>query len=362
MSANEREKQRFNLAMVAIRLFHGEVGDDLVLKADQFKPLRDKLLRGAADFYGKLEELLKGQADRASRAAMGNAYFSLGDLTSKIGDKPAALAAHRNGLAVRRELAAALADDAEARSDVAKSLSSTAALLHQTGESAEALARFEGRVTCSEGIPHSGAGSDARRSLLVQANLGIGYVLAEIGKTDAAMAANQRSLELLTRLADENPANIEFRDLMAANHNNIGALLMSLSKTHEASRVVSTGACHQSETRQRKPRRHRVPRQPGDQPEQHRLPVFAERQTGRGAGIVPASTFDPAEAGRREPCRHRPAKPPGEYPQQHWNLAKRCGETGQSARVLAAGASDPAETRRRQPRRHRLPAVRGGQP
>ena len=42
--ANVREKQRFGLANEAIKLFHGEVGDDLVLKADQFKPLRDKLL------------------------------------------------------------------------------------------------------------------------------------------------------------------------------------------------------------------------------------------------------------------------------------------------------------------------------
>ena len=54
-SANIREKQRFDLAMEAIKLFHGEVGDDLVLKADQFKPLRDKLLKGAADFYGSLK-------------------------------------------------------------------------------------------------------------------------------------------------------------------------------------------------------------------------------------------------------------------------------------------------------------------
>ena len=44
-AANAREKQRFDLAMEAIKLFHGEVGDDLVLKADEFKPLRDRLLR-----------------------------------------------------------------------------------------------------------------------------------------------------------------------------------------------------------------------------------------------------------------------------------------------------------------------------
>ena len=135
-SANEREKQRFDLAMEAIKLFHGEVGDDLVLKADQFKPLRDKLLQGAADFYGKLEGLLKGQPDRASRGAMGNAYFELGELTAKIGDKPAALAAHRKGLAVRRELASEPAADAEARADVARSLFAAGRLLIETANSA----------------------------------------------------------------------------------------------------------------------------------------------------------------------------------------------------------------------------------
>ena len=97
-SAKSHEAERFGLAMEAIRLFHGEVGDDLVLKADQFKPLRDKLLRGAAEFYGKLEALLKGQADAPSRAALGRAYFELGELTAKIGDRAAALAVHRKAL------------------------------------------------------------------------------------------------------------------------------------------------------------------------------------------------------------------------------------------------------------------------
>ena len=104
-AANERERQRFDLAMEAIKLFHGEVSEDLLLKEKQFEDLRTKLLRGAADFYGKLEGLLEGQTDRPSRAALGRAYFELGELTDKIGNKPEALAVHRKGLAVRRELA-----------------------------------------------------------------------------------------------------------------------------------------------------------------------------------------------------------------------------------------------------------------
>ena len=45
--------------MDAIKLFHGEVSQDLLLKEQQFGKLRGKLLRGAADFYGRLEKLLQ---------------------------------------------------------------------------------------------------------------------------------------------------------------------------------------------------------------------------------------------------------------------------------------------------------------
>ena len=58
-AANEREKQRFSLAMDAIKLFHGEVSEDVLMKEKQFDGLRTKLLKGAADFYGRLEDLLE---------------------------------------------------------------------------------------------------------------------------------------------------------------------------------------------------------------------------------------------------------------------------------------------------------------
>ena len=166
-AANDREKQRFNLAMEAIKFFHGEVGDDLVLKADQFKPLRDKLLRGAAEFYGKLEVLLKDQPDRASRGAMGNAYFELGELTDKIGEKTAALEVHQKGLAVRRELASDPAADDVARGDVAKSLHAVAGLpSDETGNKelwpSHGLRRQKNLL---DGMPKVGVGSEGRRAL-----------------------------------------------------------------------------------------------------------------------------------------------------------------------------------------------------
>ena len=106
-AANVRETARFNLAMEAIGLFHGEVSEDVLLKEERFKSLRKKLLSGAAGFYGRLEGLLAGQEDLHSLAAMGDAYNGLGLVTSMIGSKLEALAVLRKGLAVRRKQAAA---------------------------------------------------------------------------------------------------------------------------------------------------------------------------------------------------------------------------------------------------------------
>jgi serine/threonine-protein kinase len=231
-AANLREKQRFSLAMEAIKFFHGEVGDDLVLKLDEFKVLRDKLLRGAVAFYGRLEGLLKDQSDRASRGAMGSAYFELGELTDEIGDRTTALAVHRKGLAVRRELASGSDAEPLASGDVAASLHAAAVLLDETGDKVEALARFEEARDLLEGLPATGA--HERRALLGTVYMRIGLLLMSTGKPSAAMSAYQRSVENLTKLASEQPAVAEFQSRLAVTHNNIGLLQSQTARPDEA--------------------------------------------------------------------------------------------------------------------------------
>ncbi len=235
-SANIREKQRFDLAMEAIKRFHGEVGDDLVLKADQFKPLRDKLLKGAADFYRKLEGVLKDQPDRASRVSMGNAYFELGDLTAKIGDQAAALETHEKGLAIRRELASAPATGVEARLDVARSLYAAGVLIVATARTSEALARFDEARDLLESLPLSGPDSDDRRHWLGQVYNQIGAVHRSMGKTADAMAAFRQALTIRQKLADENPNDTKFRSRLANAHNNICLVLTDTDESLESYR------------------------------------------------------------------------------------------------------------------------------
>src|SRR5262249_8757756 len=87
--ADEQAKvqTRFVLAQKAIKTFHTGVSEDFLLKNEEFKELRKKLLKQAAGFYDDLEKLLAGQTDAKSRQALAATYFQLGELTDTIGDK-----------------------------------------------------------------------------------------------------------------------------------------------------------------------------------------------------------------------------------------------------------------------------------
>jgi hypothetical protein len=78
--ANERERQRFDLAIEAIRRYHTGVSEDFLLKQEQFKDLRDRLLHEALQFYRRLERLPVARTDTRSRRALARAYEEVGDL------------------------------------------------------------------------------------------------------------------------------------------------------------------------------------------------------------------------------------------------------------------------------------------
>src|SRR5262249_61074818 len=90
--ANDRVQARFDLAMDAVKAFYTGVSEDVLLKRPEFDELRTRLLRSAREFYRRLEDLLRGQTDPRSRAALGRAYFAVGHLTAAIGSKEEALA------------------------------------------------------------------------------------------------------------------------------------------------------------------------------------------------------------------------------------------------------------------------------
>ena len=76
---------RYELATDAIKTFHTGVSEDFLLKEEKFKDLRNRLLKSASDFYGKLGALLGKETDLVSRRALAQANFELSYLTDQVG-------------------------------------------------------------------------------------------------------------------------------------------------------------------------------------------------------------------------------------------------------------------------------------
>jgi tetratricopeptide (TPR) repeat protein/tRNA A-37 threonylcarbamoyl transferase component Bud32 len=294
-AANLRERQRFDLAMDAINLFHGEVSKDLLLKQKQFDKLRARLLRGAADFYGKLEELLKDRKDKESRAALGRAYEELGELTINIGHSREALAVFQKAINVRRALAAEPGADDRIKLDLARNLRSGGFLLEGMSDRPaakaaydEALAivkwlrpvdgmtepvyRGEARITHSIGwLLHAwgreeesiawlrracgilerglatappGAGSRPdQESLILLANTlnALSGPLGALGRLSESLVDQQRALEITRKLAGNNPDDSTILNSYAVTYFNIGGLFRSLARPAEAFSAFRAG-------------------------------------------------------------------------------------------------------------------------
>jgi tetratricopeptide (TPR) repeat protein len=272
---------RYDLAVEAVRMFHTGVSEDFLLKQDQFKELRDRLLNSASDFYGKLGALLGRESDPASRLALARANFEVAALTRLVGRTEEALAAHRKVLAAREALASeAASGDDEALADVGHSLAaigrlleltgkfdlaeaayreaeqrlagpagptaSTAVraalaycrcrlgwLLNQTGQTAEALSKL--RLAQADQQALAGAAATDRTAIdLAVTNNRLGNLLASTGKASEAEAEYRGAISIQQKLADHNPAVSNFRSELALSHNNLGNLLWDTGKAPEA--------------------------------------------------------------------------------------------------------------------------------
>ena len=270
---------RYELAVEAIRAFHTGVSEDFLLKEEKFKSLRDRLLKTASDFYGKLAGLLGRETDTTSRRALAGANFELAMLTGMVGRQESALEAHRSVLAMRRRwrlsrgpaplrlaevgrsltrvatllestgktdeaiktyreaeslLAAPAMESTEARSALADCRSRLGWLLSSTGKHAEALAALRLARADQEALAATfGASNEARRDL-ADTLVWIGVLLANSGRPGEAEPEYRRAVAIFQKLAEENPASVDFASGLASTHGNLGILLEKKGRPREA--------------------------------------------------------------------------------------------------------------------------------
>jgi tetratricopeptide (TPR) repeat protein len=230
-AANTRVEQRYKLAVDAIRTFHTGVSEDFLLQQDQFKELRDRLLKSAADFYAKLSALLEKEKDRSSRRALAASNFELAELTGKVGRAEDALSAHRAVLGARQALAAEPGADAGVTADIGRSLTAVASLLEAIGKVDEAVAAYRR----SESLLAGPAGSDpVARAALAVCRSWLGWLLLNTGKTADALAAYKLARADQEALAGAPGATSAVHRDLAGTVNRVGALLLQTGQPAEA--------------------------------------------------------------------------------------------------------------------------------
>ncbi len=269
---------RYALAVDAIKTFHTGVSEDFLLKEGQFKELRDRLLKSASDFYGKLGALLVKETDTVSRRSLAQANFEVAELTREVGRPEDALAAHWTVLALREALATGPETDTESKVDIGRSLTAVAYLLEITGKTVAAEATYRRAETLlADVVPSAptlraalaacrsrygfflsesgraedalatyrlaradqealvaapGAMKESRRDLAETINR-IGIVLIRTNKLSEAEVEFRKALALRRKLADDNPATAGFRGNLADTLLNIGRLLWESGKAAE---------------------------------------------------------------------------------------------------------------------------------
>ncbi len=277
-SANAKVKARYDLAVDAVKTFHTGVSEDFLLKEEKFKALRNRLLKSASDFYGKLGALLGEETDFGSRRALARSNFELARLTEQVGRKEDALTAHRSVLAAREAMAAEPEADLETRVEVGRSLTEVTSLLDLMGRADEALAVYRrleslagsagsdptaraelagcctrlARVLQHAGQPAEalaaclrartdletlaaapGASNEVRRDLAETVHQ-LACHLWYTGKPAEAVNEFRAALQIDRKLADENPAVPEFRFNQARSHDFLGKILSDTGKPEEA--------------------------------------------------------------------------------------------------------------------------------
>ena len=178
---------RYDLAVEAIRTFHTGVSEDFLLKQDQFKDVRDRLLKSASDFYGKLGRLLGQESDPASRRALWRANYEVAELTARVGKPEDALVAHRQVLAAREALRAEAPADPDLTADLARSLTAVAQLLETTGQTQEAEVTYrKAEALLVEPAPMTAKA--AARAVLADCRRRLGSLLRRTGRNDEALS------------------------------------------------------------------------------------------------------------------------------------------------------------------------------
>ena len=226
---------RFELAKDAIKSFHTGVSEDFLLKEPRFESLRNRLLRSASEFYGRLGSMLKDKTDLSSRRALAQSYHQLAELTASIASVDESITMHRKALELRRAAFAESPNDLAIRAEVADSLIAIGIKHQDSRRPKDALAYFEEGNKLLVAAPLTGQTEGLIRRSLGSSYLEIGNTLSkEIGRSAEALAAFERASDVFEKQAKADPDSPISQNNWATILANKGELLAMMNRPSEA--------------------------------------------------------------------------------------------------------------------------------
>jgi serine/threonine protein kinase len=234
-AANERERQRFDLAMEVVGAFHTGVSEDVLLKQREFEPLRKKLLGGAAEFYGKLQTQLGDAADARSKTALAKAYAGLAKTAADVGSTEQALREYDRARQLYEAMVGATPGEQTPHRDLVEVLDGMAKVYSIRKEHDKSRQVAERAVVVAEEFVAAGPDHPERINLLARALNELGNVNPE--PRDEQLPSYRRAAELAERLVAEHAEAPEYRISLAAAVGSLARIAYIMGRYEESLRL-----------------------------------------------------------------------------------------------------------------------------
>jgi serine/threonine-protein kinase len=238
--ALRRARQRFALALEAVRRQHSGASEDVLLKEPQLEGLRRSLLGSALEFYRQLQALLQEDPDPEDRAELAAAYVAVGRITSEIGSKTDALEAVRRSLELYEALAKAHPAEPKYREGWAEAQANLGDLLGEMGRRNEAVAALEQalRLWVPLEATDVAPGRLSRRMAWTHQQIG---VIRTNDRPIEGLGPLLRAREIWGSQVAANPDDSRSQASLASVHHSLGHLQQAINQPEEAVRSYREG-------------------------------------------------------------------------------------------------------------------------
>jgi tetratricopeptide (TPR) repeat protein len=234
--ANFRKaRSRFDLARDAIERFYTGASEDVLLKEPQLKPLREKLLGSALEFYKRLQASLEAESGEAPGAELAAAYERVGEVTGEIGSPITALDSLQRARAIRQRLAEEQPGSAEAQEALARVLARQSGFLSEVGRAAEALEALQPARAIRQRLADAHPGVARHRIDLARTDGRLAHLLhINLNRVPEALQAVERAVAAYAGLVRRDPTDTAAARGLGEARLIQGGIWLEVARTAEA--------------------------------------------------------------------------------------------------------------------------------